>query len=96
VHQVGAQDGNILLEAGQDRLADAEGLNGFLIGAGEQVLVMRHGQAEYGAKTLWQSDMHRVRPLSLQAAAGRCRVTRCMGSDILHCNMRHGGLALST
>jgi len=52
MYQVGAQHGDILLEAGQDRLADVKGLDGFLIGASEQVLVMRHGQAEHGAKTL--------------------------------------------
>jgi hypothetical protein len=74
MHQVGAEDGDVLLEAGQDGLADTEGLDGFLIRAGEQVFVMWHGPAENGTQALWQSNMHRVRPLSLRAAAGRCRL----------------------
>ena len=70
MHQVGAEDGDILLEAGQNGLADAESLDGFLISAGEQVLVMRHRPIENSAQALWQSDMHRVRPLLLAGGSG--------------------------
>jgi hypothetical protein len=64
VHKVGAEDSDVLLELGQDGLADAEFLEGFFVGAGEQVLVMRKCAVEKVAHGLREREMHRIRPIS--------------------------------
>jgi hypothetical protein len=66
MHQVRTQDRDILLEAGQHRLADPQGLYGFLIGAGQKMLVMRGGQAENTPQDRRENDMHRRYPFDLR------------------------------
>jgi hypothetical protein len=50
VHEVWAEDGDVLLEPRQNWLADAKCLDGFLVGTGEKVFIVRRGQAEDIAK----------------------------------------------
>ena len=50
MHQIGALNGHRLLKLGKNGLADAKRLDGFLISAGEQVFVVRRGQAKDFAK----------------------------------------------
>ena len=40
MHKIGAEDSDILREPRQDRLTDTKCLDGLLIGAGEQMLVV--------------------------------------------------------
>ena len=72
MHKIGAQDRKVLLEPSHHRLADTKCLNGFLIGTGKQVFVVRGGQAEHVAKTMGQSETHGCDPFrSLQHRAGQ-------------------------
>lgn len=41
MHQIGAEDGDVLPEPRQHGLADTEGLDGFFISAGQKVFVVR-------------------------------------------------------
>lgn len=63
MHEIGAKDGHIGLELGQDGFADAEGLNGFLIGAGKKMLVVGDGQAERLPDYLRESNVHGMNSL---------------------------------
>ena len=65
MHKVGAEDGDVLLEPRQDGLADTERLDGLLIGASEQVFVMRCGHAEDVAKNMRESEMHGFDPFRI-------------------------------
>ena len=56
MHKVGAEDGDVLLEPRQHGLADTERLDGLLIGTGEQVFIMRRGQAEDVAKNVGEGE----------------------------------------
>jgi hypothetical protein len=62
MHKVGAEDRKILLEPRHHRLTDTKRLNGFLIGTGKQVFVVRGGQAEHVAKTMGQGETHGCNP----------------------------------
>ncbi|MDR3531642.1 MAG: hypothetical protein P4L90_13955, partial [Rhodopila sp.] len=68
VHEVGAENRDVLLETRQDGLADAECLDGFFVGAGEQMLIVRRGQAEDIAKNMGKSEMHGGDPFHLLPA----------------------------
>jgi hypothetical protein len=44
MHKIGAKNRNVLLEAGEHRLADTKRSQRLLVGTGEQVLIMRFGE----------------------------------------------------
>jgi hypothetical protein len=70
----------------QYRLADAQRLDSFLVGPGEQVLVMlRGGQAQNVADDVREGELHWVWPLRRRQ---RCsdRMSLCMGIVMLRCN----------
>ena len=88
MHQIGAKDGHIGLELGQDGFADAEGLNGFLIGAGKKMLVMGDGEAERLPDYLRESNVHGMEPLRCappQKVRGMCSKD---GPSVRRCSMK--------
>ena len=46
MHQVRTKHRNVLLKPGQNRLADTKGLDGLLVGARQQMLVVQSAQPE--------------------------------------------------
>jgi hypothetical protein len=62
VHEVGTQDGNVLTEPSQHRLADTKRLDRFLIGTSQKVLVVQTGHPEDIAEDMGKSDVHRGDP----------------------------------
>jgi hypothetical protein len=64
MHKIGAEDSDILLEPRQDRLTDTKSPDGFLIGAGEQMLVVWRGRAEDPVKNRRKSEVHGRNPLT--------------------------------
>jgi hypothetical protein len=68
MHQVGTKGGDILLEPSQHGLAHAKGLDGFLIGAGEKVLIVRRGEAEDVAQNMRKRKAHGCDPFHYAAS----------------------------
>jgi hypothetical protein len=62
VNKVRTKDRDILAEPRQHWLADAKCLDRFLIGTGQQMLIMRHGQAEHIAKNRREDESHGYNP----------------------------------
>ncbi len=60
--EIGAKDGDILLETRQNRLTDTKCLDGFLIRAGKEMFVMRGREAENIAQDLGKSEIHLGNP----------------------------------
>jgi hypothetical protein len=72
MHEVGAENGNVLLEPGQHGLADTKRLDRLFIRTGQQMFVVRRGQAEDVAENMGQGEMHRTTPFTgHQYNAGR-------------------------
>lgn len=71
MHEVRAQNSDVRLEPREYRLTDAECLDRGLIGAGEEVLVMRLGNAEDIAENMRKSERHGCNPFSVTASIWR-------------------------
>lgn len=80
MHKVRAQDGDVLLKPGQDRLADTERLDRGFVGAGEKVFVEPSGEPENIAQTLRKCEIHGYDPFSENAS------TLLSGNEIWGCD----------
>ncbi|HYZ24534.1 MAG TPA: hypothetical protein VE690_20470 [Rhodopila sp.] len=60
MHEIGAQNRDILLKPRQNRLADAQRLNRFLIRAGKQMFIVRLRQAKQIPHHMWKGEVHRM------------------------------------
>jgi hypothetical protein len=91
MHEVRAEDGDILLEPCQYGLADAKRLQGFFVGAGEKVLVVRRRAAKNIVKTMEKGKMHGRNPFQIQSKLdaqstwGRCAGLQQDKAVLLNC-----------
>ncbi len=83
VNKVRTENRNILLEPRQHGLAYAQRLDSFLVGAGEQVLVMWCRPAEEITNKMWNREMHGCHPF-LHAASETLDATRMWDPRATH------------
>ena len=68
VDEVGAKDGDVLLETGQHGLADTKRLDGLLIRTGEKMLIVWRGWGEEVAKNMGKCELHGFDPFQMRSA----------------------------
>jgi hypothetical protein len=68
MHQIGTKGRDVLLKPCQHALADAKRLDGFLICAGEKMLVVRCGDAEDITQNLRKREVHGYHPFHMRPA----------------------------
>ena len=68
MHEIGTEDGDVLLKTSKHRLAYTKCLDGLFVGSGKEMLVLKHGEAKDVAKGMGEGKVHGNDPFQMQPA----------------------------